>query len=356
MGTGRALFFVEPGRPLELIEAPVPEPNAGEMLVRVCCCTLCSSDWHTLVGRRTEPTPTVLGHEIVGVVAAFGPTASRHDIRGATLAVGDRITWAVAVGCGGCFFCTVGLSQKCERLTKYGHRQVSRDRPFLGGLADYVLLEPGTAILRLPPDVPDPAAAQAACAGATAAAVVRAGSPFVAGGTVLILGAGPLGLWATALARAGGAASVIVCDPDAGCRERAVQFGANAVMPPDKEAAAITTATEGRGADVVLDLAGSADAVFAAIRSARVGGTVILAGTVLPTAAVPLDPEMVVRRMLTIRGVHNYAPADLAVAVDFLAGPGRRLPFAELVGQTVRLADAATIARGEQGLRLAVVP
>ncbi len=361
MGTGRYVLFHGPGRPLELAEAEVPEPGGGEILVRVACCTLCGSDLHTHAGRRAEPAPTVLGHEIVGQVAAFGPAAPRADLRGTPLAVGDRVTWAVAVGCGRCFFCTAGLPQKCESVVKYGHRRVTPDRPFAGGLADYVLLEPGTAVLRLPDAVPDGVEAVAACAGATAAAAVRAAGPAIAAGAVLIFGAGPLGLTACALSRAAGASAVVACDPNPARRARATEFGATHLAPPDAAllADAVAGVTAGRGADAVLELSGAADAVRAGLTLARVGGTVVLAGTVSPTAPVPLDPEAVVRRLLTIRGVHNYAPADLAAAVDFLAGPGRAVPFSTLTGPSFRLADAEAAfahAHAHPGTRVAVVP
>jgi alcohol dehydrogenase len=353
------MLFHGPDRPLEAIEAAIPAPQGRETVARVTCCTLCGSDLHTITGRRTEPAPTVLGHEIVGCVEAFGPEAARSDMRGTRLAAGDRVTWSVAASCSLCFYCKAGLPQKCERLVKYGHRQVTRDRPFAGGLADYVLLEPGTAILRLPDDLPDSVAAPASCAGATAAAVVRAGGPAIAGGTVLIFGAGPLGLWACAMSRTAGAAAVIVVDPDAVRRERATDFGATIVRPPDNAAGAAAELSAGRGADAVFELSGAASAVPTALTTARIGGTVVLAGTVLPTPAVPLDPEAVARRLLTIRGVHNYSPTDLAVAIDFLAGPGRPLPFARLVGRSFRLADAATAvahAAAQPGQRVAVVP
>src|SRR5262249_53827645 len=140
----RAVVFTGPGRPLELIQFPAPEPRGTEILVRVTCCTLCRSDLHTHAGRRSEPTPAVLGHEIVGRVEAFGPEATRHDADGAPVAVGDRVTWAVVAGCGSCFFCAEDIPQKCERPHKYGHQGMSPERPLSGGLADCIVLVPGT--------------------------------------------------------------------------------------------------------------------------------------------------------------------------------------------------------------------
>ena len=126
---GRSAEFTGPERPLERVGYPTPEPRAGEVLVRVTCCTLCRSDLHTHAGRRTEPLPAILGHEIVGTIAAFGPGTPRTDFRGTPADIGTRVTWAVAVGCGACFFCTDGLPQKCETPFKYGHRRAEPERP-----------------------------------------------------------------------------------------------------------------------------------------------------------------------------------------------------------------------------------
>ena len=163
-----------------------------------------------------EPTPTVLGHEIVGRIEAFGPDAPRLDSPRATLAIGDRITWSVAANCRRCFFCAEGLPQKCERLFKYGHQARPRGRATVqrrAGGCDSV-----AARHRL-----------SASAGRTGrpfgrssklhryrhrSAMLHAGGD-VAGRTVLILGAGMLGLTACAMARAAGAAAVLVSDPDA---------------------------------------------------------------------------------------------------------------------------------------------
>jgi putative phosphonate catabolism associated alcohol dehydrogenase len=353
-------MFDEPGRPFRLITAAVPEPRGREVLVRVACCTLCGSDLHTHAGRRREATPTVLGHEIVGRIVAFGPDAPQVDLGGTKLAIGDRVTWSIVVSCHQCCFCTGGLPQKCEHLIKYGHRLVTPDRPFTGGLADYVLLEAGTAVLRLPDRLPDPLAAVASCAGATAAAVVWIGGVAPAS-SVVVFGAGPLGLTACAMARAAGATAVIACDTNMERRARAAECSATAAASPaageiDK---IVATETAGRGADVVFELAGAVEAIGMAFSLVRTGGTIMLAGTVFPTPAVPFDPQAIVRRMLTIPGCHNYAPMDLATAVDFFARPEMLKSFSALIGPTFRL-DETEAAFGHahvyQGPRVVVVP
>jgi alcohol dehydrogenase len=354
----RAMLFHAAGRPLEVVEFPLAEPRGGEVRVRVTCCTLCRSDLHTHAGRRVEPSPTVLGHEIVGRIEAFGPDAPRHDANGTPVEVGTRVTWAVAVGCGGCFFCQEDLPQKCERPYKYGHRQTDPARPDGGGLADRITLVPNTVWYRVPDDLPDAVAAQANCATATAAAVVRAAGP-VGGRSVLVLGAGVLGLTACAMARSAGAERVLASDPRADGRERAGRFGATHAFTPDELEAGVLAATSGRGADAVLELAGTANTVEAAIKLVRVGGTVVLAGTVAPVGRVPFDPERAVRRMLSVRGVHNYHPRDLAAALAFLTGPGQAYPWESLVAGEFPLEwaeRAFAAAHARPGVRVAVFP
>src|SRR5205085_366389 len=123
---------------------------------------------------------------------------------------------------------------------------------------------------------------------------------------------------------------------------------------PEALAEGVAALTQGRGADVALELAGFESCVRAGLANVRVGGTLVLAGTVSPTPAVALDPEAVVRRMLTVRGVHNYHPDDLGTALAFLAGPGRSAPFASLVGATFplhRADEAFAHAHANPGLR-----
>ncbi len=198
-------------------------------------------------------------------------------------------------------------------------------------MADFVLLAPGTAIYRVPDAISDAVAASANCAMATASGLIRS-SGGVAGRSVLVLGAGVLGLSVVAMAQASGASRVFAADPSPERRDRALRFGATeAVDVGLAMVAQMRSATEGRGVDVTFEASGAAEAVRDAIAAVRVGGTVVLAGTVLPVGTIAFDPEDAVRRMLTIRGVHNYHPRDLGDALDFLGGRGAAFPWSELV-------------------------
>jgi alcohol dehydrogenase len=313
------------------------------VLVRVRACTLCGSDLHTFEGRRATPCPTILGHEIVGVVEALPADGPAADGYGRPLRVGDRVVWSLTAGCGVCFFCTHELPQKCERLFKYGHERIEPAHPLSGGLASHCQLRRGTAILRVPDAVPDLVACPAGCATATVAAALRHAGD-VAGAVVLVQGAGMLGLTAAAFAATRGAAAVVVCDTNAARLALAERFGATHAVPLEEGSeelrGRIDALTDGRGADVALEFSGAATAVEAGPSLLRVGGRCVWIGAVFPSRPVALSPETVIRKHLSIHGVHNYLPRDLATALEFLSARHGFYPFAELVSRQFPLEEA----------------
>jgi putative phosphonate catabolism associated alcohol dehydrogenase len=347
-----AVFEGEPRR-VTMRSLPVPILAAGEMLVDVLGCTLCGSDLHTVSGRRQVGVPTVLGHEIVGRIAAVADGQAR-DCAGAALAVGDAVVWAIVASCGACQNCGRGLPQKCERGVKYGHERAVDRRVFTGGLADVCLLAPGTAVVKLPPQLPLELACPASCGTATVAAAFEPAGDLT-GKTVAIFGLGLLGLTACGMARTAGAAEVIAIDPLPTRRERALAFGATAISEPD---ALASDRAAGR-IDLALELSGSPAAVAEAIAAAGLGGGVHLVGSVAPAGSVAVDPEQIVRRLLTIRGIHNYAPRHLITAMQFLAAHGGDFPFASLVERWYPLADAEAAfadAAASRAVRIGVRP
>ena len=235
---------------------PIPTPRDSEILVRVLGCTLCGSDLHTFEGRRSVPVPTVLGHEIVGEIVDIGPSAHACDLAGRELRAGDRVTWAIVASCGACLLCQRGLPQKCLHAVKYGHEPFRPGRELLGGFAEYCLLVPGTAIVRLPNDLPLAVACPSSCATATIVAALEAAGDLQ-GRSVCLFGAGMLGLTACAMARSLGAAEVICVDPIPARRERALSFGATRVAQPDDLTAIADAAVGPFGFDAVLELSGN---------------------------------------------------------------------------------------------------
>jgi alcohol dehydrogenase len=355
--TTRAAVFLGPGLPIELREIPLPEVNGAGMLVEVVACTLCGSDLHTMHGRRSVPVPTTLGHEILGRIVEFGPDAPHRDAAGRVLDLGDRVTWGIVANCGDCFYCRRGLPQKCERQTKYGHEPLRPGSELTGGLAGHCWLVPGTTVLRVPDHLSDAVACPANCATATVAAALEAAGPLD-GRRVLVMGSGMLGVTAMAWARTLGAEAVIACDVAPDRLALARQFGATHTAAPDDVARVARECTGGYGVDVALELTGAADAVEAILPLPRLGGVIVLVGSVFPTRPVPIAPEQVVRRCLTLRGVHNYAPAHLQAALNFLAGHPE-YPFDGLVAdwQPLVAIERVLASTGSPGhLRLGIRP
>lgn len=353
-----AMVFHRPGEPFAACEFPLPHLKGSEVAVDVVGCTLCGSDLHSWEGRRTTPCPTVLGHEILGRIREFGPTAIPRDAAGRPLAIGDRVTWSIVASCGGCFYCLRGLPQKCERRVKYGHEALRSGGELTGGLAEVCHLAEGTAIFRVPNVLPDEVACPANCATATIAATLRTAGD-VRGRRVLVLGAGLLGLTACAMSRWLDAETVVCCELSPERRERALAFGATHVVGPDELASLVGTLTDGHGVDVILELTGAPAAFESAWPLARLGGVVVLVGAVFPSRPVSLSMDDIVRRNLSVLGVHNYIPADLWEALRFLEARHADHPFRDVVSAWVRLdeVDAAfEAARSPDILRMGLRP
>ncbi|HEY0248023.1 MAG TPA: zinc-binding dehydrogenase [Gryllotalpicola sp.] len=360
-----AMVWEGPGLPLRETAVPGVALAPDEALVALDYATVCGSDVHTVRGDRHADTPLVLGHEQVGRIIAAGEDARRAD--GTPLRLGDRVVWSVSVSCGTCDRCRRGIPQMCRRLLKYGHERMLRGWELNGGFATHVHLRSGTAIVSVPDALPNTVAAPAACSGATAVAALDAvaGVVPIEGNLVVVLGAGMVGLTAAAMAAERGA-TVVVTDPIPARRERALRFGAAAVADPFAAAsaptgigAALEAAGAGREPVAVIEASGSAAAVRSALRVVATGGVVVLAGTVSPVGSVPLDPESVVRKLVTVRGVHNYAPRQLQEAVDTLSRLWLRHPFAELVSASYplnRLGDALAHAARATEVRVGVDP
>ena len=355
--SARAMVFTEAGQPLELSEFDVPTPQHDEILVEVLGCTLCGSDLHSFEGRRKVAVPTVLGHEILGRVVAVGSDAGKTDFTGMPFDIGERVTWSIVASCGRCYCCQRQLPQKCERMVKYGHEPLRPGGEWTGGLADYCLLASGTAIVRVPDHLPDSVACPANCATATIAAALESAGE-IAGRTVLVAGAGLLGITACAMARSRGAREVICCDTDQARRTRALDFGATRIADPSELVAIAASATDQRGIDIAVELSGSPDACELALGCLGLAGRLILVGGVFPTRPVPLLMEQIIRRHLTITGIHNYAPHHLHQAVDFLSHASA-YPFDSLVSNWVSLPqanEAFHLAKDPSRLRVGVRP
>jgi len=335
MKTAKLMVFNGPQQPMLAETKVLRELAPDEILVKNKYTTICGSDLHTYSGVRKEACPTVLGHEIVGTVEAIGGQHSGTDLSGQPLRIGDLVTWSVFSSNPCSPGARQGMPQKGADLFKYGHALIAGDDAFHGGLAEYCILRKGTAILRLPEDLPLPVAATINCAIATTAGALRlAGS--ITGKTVLVTGMGLLGLTAVAMCREAGALKVIAADVNSTRLDMARQFGADETLcfnSPDVQPPVSDI-------NITIDMSGSPDAMEYGLDVLAIGGAAVWVGAVFNTRKIQVNPEKMIRNLITIKGLHNYNFEDFRYARDFMVVNWNRYPYATVVAKEFSLSEA----------------
>ncbi|MDI3298134.1 MAG: alcohol dehydrogenase catalytic domain-containing protein [Bacillota bacterium] len=290
-----AVWIPEPGRFEVRDDLPVPEPRAGEVLVRVTASMVCATDRKVLEGRFAGVRyPHVPGHEWAGVVEATGPGVVGFRR-------GDRVGVEVHVGCGQCPPCREGLYNLCEHYgdPAWGHAHIGFTIP--GGLAEYAAV-PERSLHRLPEGVDDEAGAFTDNVGVALWAVERAG--LRPGERVAVVGPGAIGLIALQVARLTAGRVVLVgTRPDR--LRKGLELGADAVVDVRQEAdpeAAVRRELGGRGADAAVEFAGTAQAASLAVGVVRRGGRVVLAGATGGDARLDVELPRIVRGHLDVLG------------------------------------------------------
>ena len=334
MNISRAALFDSTGIPFRFESVPIPTPGPGEILVRNEYTTLCRSDLYTYLGKRTEKTPTILGHEIIGRIETLGPDAPVFDCRGAALRVGDRITWAIYASDPCSCMARAGIPQKAPDLFKYGHEQATATNHLHGGLAEHCLLRRHTPVARIDADIPLPVLALINCSFATVAGSLRLAGP-IANRTVLITGAGMLGLVAAAMCRTAGARRILAADISAERLAASTPFGVTDTFligpgRPDLKSQVTAHSLE-QPVTVAIDCSGVPETMESMLEVLGIGGTAVFVGAAFPQRPIQVDAEQVVRRLLTIRGLHNYNLDDFIAAVAFVEQHHHRFPFADLI-------------------------
>lgn len=324
------------GKPLEIELRPRPVPGPGQVLVRVRAAGLCHTDLHLADGSAvTPPLPIVLGHEIAGEVAEVG--------EGAGFAPGDRVLAYYYEGCGYCAWCADGSENLCpDPAAKVGFDSD-------GGLCEYYLAG-ARSLVPIADTVSFAEAAVLGCSGTTAVRVVRSVARTAPDETVVVIGAGGVGLAVVQVAVADGA-RVIAVDPHASSREQARRYGAHSVIDPleGDPVAAVHAATAGEGCQVAVDTVGNAHTPGQAVRMTGTRGRVVLVGyTGKPSTLDVLD---VVVRETEIRGSVGATLAD-AHTVMRMASAGlirgcveAEYPLEQVNEALARLADGNVTGR-----------
>ena len=286
-----ALVKSQPGPGLDLREVAEPSIGINDVLVRVRKTGICGTDLHIASwdpwAAKTIKPPLIVGHEFVGEIVEVGSNVA--DFR-----AGDLVSGEGHVVCGRCRHCLAGRRHLCANTIGLG---VGRD----GAFAEYVSI-PMTNVWHHWPGVDEEVAAIFDPFGN---AVHTALAFPVLGEDVLVSGAGPIGLMATAVVRHAGARFVVVSEPNAYRRELATRMGATAVVNPLERDLHDVQAELGmvEGFDVALEMSGNAAALRAAIANMAHGGGVAILG--IPTAEISLDVNEIVFKMLTLRGIYG---------------------------------------------------
>ena len=292
-------------------EVPRPECAEGALLVNVDACAVCGSDMKAyLSGNPRMRPPIVVGHEFAGVVV---------EARAAGFAVGERVVMATSVSCGECAYCAQGLRNLCVNLRPMGFG-------YDGGMAEYVLI-PAQAVqnghvIKVPPAL-NP---RSACLAEPVSCAVNSceNSGVKPGDTVLVMGAGPMGILNALVARHYGATRVVLSEINPERLEQAAGFGFDRLVNPAAEdlAAIVLDLTDGYGADVVIVAAPAAAPQAEALALVRKRGTVCLFAS-LPHAQrmITIDSRLLHYGELRVVGTSDSTPAHVRKAVEILNDP-----------------------------------
>jgi D-arabinose 1-dehydrogenase-like Zn-dependent alcohol dehydrogenase len=343
MKTCRAAVMAAPRAPIEVRELPVPDPEPGGALLRTELSEVCGTDVHLWHGRLSGvPYPIIPGHVSVGVLEAIhGPLTG---LDGGRLREGDRVAFFdVHRTCGRCYACTVARTPtRCPSRRVYGITDSATEGLF-GGWSELIYLEPGVGIAPLAPEIDSRAYIGGGCGLLTAVHIIeRAG--LGPGDRVLVQGIGAVGLSTIALARLAGASWIGAIGDPADRQELAVAMGADRVwgltMSADERRQLVRDATGGRGADVVVEAAGSARAVEEGLDLVRDGGVFVIAGHYTNVGSSTINAhEQINRKHLDIRGCWGSEPRHFLRALTLLARPGSTTPWARIGAATFGLAE-----------------
>jgi threonine dehydrogenase-like Zn-dependent dehydrogenase len=343
MVKGKAAVFFGPGKPFEILELTLADLEPEAVLIRVSLANVCGSDLHFWRGDAPLKLPAdgwIFGHEMTGRVAGLGARV-KTDSLGQPLKEGDRVAYAYFYPCGRCPACLGKEPAAC--LFKVGRPLGPSEFPhFHGAFAQYYYLRPGGAIFKVPDALTDELVAPVNCAlSQVIFGLHKAGLRF--GDTLVIQGAGGLGIQAAAVAKDMGASVVIVIDRIAGRLALARAFGADhtvnltEITDRKERVSLVRKWTGGAGADVACDFVGFPEVIPEGIEMLRQGGTYLEIGTISRGAKAELEPATLVWGAKRIVGVIMYDPWVIPRALDFLVRNRSRWPFERLISHTFPL-------------------
>ena len=357
---GKVAVMVEPLK-MEFQDYQVPDPQPGSVVLKVTRTNVCGSEIHIWRGEHPVKKSGVLGHEMIGVVEKLGEGVST-DYAGQPIQVGDRITTAYYITCRQCNSCLRGNFYLCERAYEFWNKPPEEAPHFHGTFGTHYYIHPQQYFYKVPHNVPDSAAASANCAlSQVYFGLDKAGLSY--GESVVIQGAGGLGLNATAVAKEFGA-KVIVIDGVASRLAIAKTFGADHIIDlneyetVEKRAELVRSFTNGEGADVGLEVSGFPAAFSEGIHLVRTGGRYVSIGNVSPGKMTSFDPGMLTRKSIQIIPIVRYNPWYLHKSLQFLSANVDKYPFASMLDREFHfheIQEALDLSASREVIRASIV-
>ena len=341
----KAAVLYEKFQPLVIEDLDLEGPKEHEVLVKLTASGVCHSDLHYMKGDREHPMPVVLGHEGAGIVEEIGS--------GVTYAQpGDHVVLSFVPTCGRCSYCVKGKQNLCEaRYQLRGNmldgttrlRNGSQKVHHFNGLSTFgeYAVVPEDSLVKIREDAPLDRMALIGCGVATGVGAVINTAKVKPGSSVVIIGAGGVGLNVIQGAVLAGAEAIIAVDIYGNKLENALQFGATHMVDASGEDVLerVKDITRGEMADYAFEVIGSTDAINQALATTKRGGTTVVVGVTPTGAELKIDPDFLHLDRILMGCTYGscYPRADMPMLIDLYMA--RRLKLDELVSATLKLDD-----------------
>lgn len=362
--TVKAAVLTGPGT-IELQTFPYPEVPKGGAIIRTELSGICGTDKHTYKGEVrqyagtpqevTTPFPIIQGHENVGIIEEIDKDGSRHlEFDGQELKVGDRVVMCPDTVCGECWFCKhIPDYPWCNDIRSYGNSFSCANAPHLfGGFAEYMAITNKVKLYKVPEGMKPETAVFAELFDVTysldKAKELYAfdGEGFAFGDTVVIQGAGPLGIMHMIKARMLGADQIIMTDTSQFRLDIAKQFGADITMcladtTQEERVETVKSRTGGRGADVVVECAGEPEAFPEGIEMVRKSGVYLVVGNFVDVGrTIEIKPHEFCAKNIRILGMSNHSLSGYGPSLRMMQRYEAMYPFEKLITHRYALKDA----------------
>ncbi len=349
----KAVVMAGPGN-VETRSFVRPKLPDGAILLDMEMCGICGTDKHTYKGETVQfagtpaeshtPFPIIPGHEIVGRIAEIGGGVVRRDYDGDPIAVGDRVVMCPDILCGECFYCrnTFGFPL-CENIKGYGNAYSCAAAPHLmGGWAETIYVRPDAFVYKVPEELPPEIAVMTELMAVTcnidkARDMASMADGLGSGSTVVVQGVGPMGILHVLKAHILGAGRIIALDKSDFRLDLARQFGADHTISvvrtsQAERVARVKALSHGRGADLVIECTGEAEAIPEGFELIRRGGTYVVAGVFADVGEISINPHRhLLANQVRLIGLTNHPPSGYTSSMRLLGRFMGRFPLEKFV-------------------------